>query len=147
MFGKKQPKLLMVEDTVANHALFKKAFGDAGFNVIITQNAEGDFVTDVADFSPDLITMDLMLGNPAIAVQRDGFDTIALLQNDARTKHIPIMVLTNFFEDSKVRTARDLGAVDFISLQGQSLKEIAARLSDYLADPRTYQSCHPLFRE
>jgi CheY-like chemotaxis protein len=148
MFGKKKnPKLLMVEDTLPNHDLFRKEFGDAGFEVTISQNAEGDIVTDVANIAPDIISMDLMLGSPHIELERDGFATIELLKNDERTKDIPIFVLTNFFEDSKVRKARNLGVVDFISLQGQSLKEIAAKFTEYLSSPRKYKTCNPIFRE
>jgi len=137
----------MIEDTLANHDLFRNAFNQSGFEVIIAPNAEGDLVTDIIDLEPDIISIDLMIGSPGIELERDGFQAIELLKRDARTKDIPIFVLTNFFEDGKVRKAKELGVIDFISLQGQSLKEIPNLFKNYLASPRKYRTVNPIFRE
>lgn len=146
-FGGK-PKILMVEDLQENHSLFREAFTAAGFDeVMICQTAEDDFVGEVVAFEPSIISMDLMIGSENRDVKRDGFEAIKLLKNDERTKDIPVIVLTSFFDDAKVERAKGLGAVDFINLQGQSLPNIAAQFKSYVDDPKHYKPSHPMFQD
>ena len=140
------PKILIVEDLPANNALYREVFTAAGFTVMLTANADDDFVAAVAAFAPDIISMDIMIGSSTGVVERDGFDAIALLKADARTAHIPIIVLTNFSDDAKIARAKALGAVDYIVVQGQSIKALPERFNAYLKSPRRYQSVHPAFR-
>lgn len=141
------PKILIVEDDLNNHPLFKEAFEAVGFEVWISQSAEGDFTTAVADFKPDLISMDLMIGRADAPNMRDGFEAIELLKADDRTKNIPIIVLSNFSGDDKIQRARSLGVVDYYNLQGQSITQVAKRFFEYVKKPRKYKPSHPLFRE
>ncbi len=144
---KRQPKVLIVEDELHNHPLFQTAYEEVGFTVKLCQTAEDDFVASVAAFAPDIIHMDLMIGQPGVEVRRDGFQAIELLKTDERTKSIPVIVVTNFFQEQKVRFARALGVKDFINLQGQPIQSIAARFKTYLDAPKRYQPSHPFFRE
>ncbi|MDA8597158.1 response regulator [Candidatus Pacebacteria bacterium] len=141
-WNKKDPSILIVEDELHNHDLYQKAFSEAGFTVTIRPSADGDFIEEVAALSPDIISMDLMIGGP---VSRDGFAAITLLKADSRTKRIPVFVLTNFFQEDKVQTAKDLGATDYINVQGQPLPKIAALYKQYLDNPKRYQPSNPLF--
>ena len=140
-------KILIVEDDLSNHPLFRKAFENSGFQVVISQNADGEFASDVSEVAPDIISMDLMIGKPDVVLLRDGFDAIELLKGDERTKHIPIIVMTNFFEISKVERAKALGAADYVSLQGNSITEIPDIFTAYLKDPKHYNPTHPVFRD
>lgn len=146
-FGGK-PKILIVEDQQNNHPLFRDAFTAAGFDeVLICQTAEDDFVGEVVAFEPSVISMDLMIGSENREVKRDGFAAIELLKADERTKDVPIIVLTSFFDDAKVQKAKELGAIDFINLQGQSLPNIAAQFKSYVDDPKHYKPSHSMFQD
>jgi CheY-like chemotaxis protein len=91
--------------------------------------------------------MDLMMGKDGAATERDGFEAIEKLKADLRTAEIPIIVLTSFFEESKVRRAKELGAVDFISVTGQSIQKIPEHYVRYLKDPKHYRASHPIFKD
>lgn len=143
---KKVPKVLVVEDELNNHPLFKKAFEKAGFEVLLCQTAEDDFVAAVAQFAPDIISMDLMIGKAGREVHRDGFQAIELLKTDARTKSIPVIVVTNFFQDTKVKFARALGAKDYLNLQGLTMVKIVDKFKQYVTNPKKYQPSNPEFR-
>jgi CheY-like chemotaxis protein len=148
MASRKKPKILLVEDNVLNHELYRDVFEQAGFDVVIRPNADGFFVEDVADnIKPDIISMDLMMGKDGGAAEYDGFEAIALLKGDLRTHAIPVFVLTSFFEEGKVRRAQELGAVDFISISGQSIPKLPEHYLRYLNDPKHYKPVHQFFRE
>lgn len=148
MFGhhKKVPKILIVEDFEANHALYRKVFEDVGFEVSIIRKVDDYFIETVCQFSPDIISMDLMIEEDETEHPFAGFDLLFLLKADKRTMQIPVIILTAFFEETKVIKARELGAVDFICVSGHKLQKIPEIFLGYLHDPKHYIPSHPLFR-
>jgi CheY-like chemotaxis protein len=147
MFGKQQPKIFIVEDNDNNHPLFSNVFAAAGFQVAITPYVDERFIEDVVAIKPDIISMDIMLASPHGEFVKDGLSAIALLKSDERTQDIPVMVLTNFFEETKVERAKQAGAVDFINLQGHSISTIPKIFKHYLDKPKDYVPVHPFFRK
>ncbi|MCA9354822.1 MAG: response regulator [Candidatus Kaiserbacteria bacterium] len=147
MKGHKDRKIILVEDDPNNHPLFAEAFSAAGFEVVIFPDADStDFIGEVLSATPDIISMDLMIARENNDALRDGFEAVELLKSDERTKDIPIMILTTFFEERKVTRAKELGAVDFISLQGHDIKRIPDIFNRYLDNPKKYVPMHPLMR-
>ncbi len=148
MFGhhKKVPKILIVEDFEANHALYRKVFVDAGFEVSIIEKIDEHFIETVCHLSPDIISMDLMIEEDVTQHPFAGFDLLFLLKEDARTVQIPVIILTAFFEETKIMKAKDLGAIDFISVSGHGVQKIPEIFLRYLNDPKHYTPSHPLFR-
>lgn len=142
-----KPKLLVVEDNEHNHKLYKDTFEKAGFDVTIFQNADGEFAADVAALEPDIISMDIMIGLQGKPAERDGFAAIEVLKADLRTALIPIFVLTSFSAEEKVKRAKELGAVDFISTPSQTFSKIPDYFINYLNDPEGHMPVHPYFRE
>ncbi len=138
MSRNKQPKILIVEDDVNNHPVYRDAFTNAGFVVMISDTADGDFVSSVTGFAPDLISMDLMIGKHGQPAERDGFDAITLLKQDERTANIPIIILTNFFQEANLSRAHELGVVDYVTIQGQTITQIAKRFRQYADNPKRY---------
>jgi CheY-like chemotaxis protein len=146
MKPKPKPKILIIEDNKYNHDLYREVFERAGFEVVIHENADGFFPETVNEIKPDIISMDLMMGKDGVATERDGFESIEMLKSDLRTHDIPVIVLTSFFEESKVLRAKKLGAVDFISFAGQTPSKIPDHYLRYLKDPKHYKPSHPLFK-
>ena len=143
----RKPKILIIEDNVHNHDLYRDVFKQSGFEVTLRENADGFLAEEVAVLLPDIISMDLMMGKDGAATERDGFDALELLKGDLRTHTIPVIVLTSFFEESKVRRAKELGAVDFISISGQTISKIPEHYLRYLESPKDYKPVHSIFKE
>ena len=141
-----KPKILIVEDNKFNHPLYRDAFEQAGFEVVISDDAEGYLPEAVNIVKPDIISMDLMIGKEGMDTERDGFSAIEALKSDLRTHDIPIIVFSSFFEEGKVRRARELGAVDFINSAGMSIREVPKQFLLYLENSKGYKPSHPLFR-
>jgi two-component system phosphate regulon response regulator PhoB len=74
---------------------------------------------------PDLVLLDLML--PGL----DGFEVCSLLRNDAKTRHIPIIMLTAKGSESDVVRGLEMGADDYIT-KPFSPKVLVARVSAVL---------------
>lgn len=147
MTDQKQPHIFMVEDDRNNHLLFQTAFGAAGFSITLRRSADGDFVNEVAKAAPDIISMDIMIGVSGATVERDGLEAAELLKADERTRNIPILFLTNFFEPSKIQRAKELGAVDFISLQAHSITHVPEIFKQYLLNPEGFIPTNPRMRK
>lgn len=140
------PTILIVEDERNNHLLFRQAFSDVGFEVVICQNADGDFLTEVKDVAPDIISMDLMIGKEnGGTTERDGFQAMEVLKADEATKDIPVIVLTNFYEEQRMDRAKALGALDYITLQGQAMPKIAECFMRCVKDTKHYRPSNTRF--
>lgn len=147
MFEKEHPKVFIVEDNTSNHELFTEAFQSAGFQVIVCPYIDEHFLDDVASIQPDIISMDIMIANPEGSdPDHDGLSALTLLKSDERTRDIPVVVLTSFFEESKVLKAQQKGAVDFINLQGHTISTVPGMFKRYLDDPKNYRPVHPIFQ-
>lgn len=140
---KHKPKILIIEDAEVNHQLYRDAFENAGFDVTILASIDGDFYEAVMTTAPDIISMDLVIGNG----EHDGFEAMRDLKLYPKTKKIPVIVLTNFSEESKVERSKEFGAVDFISTMGQSIQKIPDHFLRYLKNPKKYKASHPYFRK
>jgi CheY-like chemotaxis protein len=149
MFGrrKKVPRILIVEDREVNNSLYREVFTAAGFEVLTLTVVDDNFIDIVCEFSPDIISMDLMIEYGKAEHSFAGFDLLSLLRNEVRTSAIPVVILTAFFEESKVEEAKALGAVDFVSVSGHTIQKLPEIFLRYLDDPKHYVPTHPLFRQ
>jgi len=80
-------KIMILEDDEATAELIKFYLKEEGFQVSISSKGEG-FVDRAAEYQPDLITLDIMLPDT------DGFSIFRILQQDERTRDIPVVFVT-----------------------------------------------------
>ena len=80
-------KVMILEDDEATAELIRFYMKEEGFQVAISSKGEG-FVEMVAEYQPDLITLDIMLPDT------DGFTIFRMLEQDERTMNIPVMFVT-----------------------------------------------------
>ncbi len=75
---------------------------------------------------PDLILLDLNLP------EMDGFTVLQNLKNDATTKNIPVLVLTNFAQKENIDRCLDLGAEDYLIKAHFVPSEVIAKIKNIL---------------
>ncbi len=80
-------KIMILEDDEATAELIKFYLQEEGFQVAVTARGNG-FVAKVADYQPDLITLDVLLPDT------DGFNIFKQLQENRRTRNIPVIFIT-----------------------------------------------------
>jgi two-component system, OmpR family, alkaline phosphatase synthesis response regulator PhoP len=100
--------ILIVDDEEDVLELVRYNLDKNGYKTIMASTGE-DALTKARSKMPDMIILDLML--PGI----DGLEVCKQLKNDAKTRNIPIIMLTARGEESDVITGLELGAEDYIT--------------------------------
>ena len=84
----KNMKVLIVDDDFLQNKVYKLMFENEDIEVK-TLLGEEDIVSEVIKFQPDMVHLDINLGN------RSGFDVVVELKKNIRTKHIPIIFISS----------------------------------------------------
>lgn len=117
-------KILIVDDEEDLLELVRYNLARDGLHVDCVTSGE-DGLKLVRSSTPDLIVLDLML--PGI----DGLEFCRLVRSEAKTKHIPILMLTAKGEEGDVVAGLEMGADDYI-VKPFSPKVLAARVKAVL---------------
>ncbi|MDR2598715.1 MAG: response regulator [Oscillospiraceae bacterium] len=99
--------ILLVDDEVQNIATLTNAL-DEDFRVMAVLG--GKEALDIAEKkAPDIILLDIMMPD------MDGYEVIAALKANSKTRDIPVIFITGMNEPSAERKGLEMGAVDYIS--------------------------------
>lgn len=127
--------ILLVEDNPDDQELTRIAFEESRLanELVIVQDGEealeylfgtGRYASRDISLMPQLILLDLKL--PKV----DGHEVLHRIRVDARTKYIPVVVMTTSREESDLISSYDLGAnsfiqkpVDFVSF-GEAVRQL-----------------------
>ncbi|MFA6475576.1 MAG: response regulator [Patescibacteria group bacterium] len=122
-----QTKVLIVEDDKFLSELISTKLDKEGFSIALAGDGETG-VKKASEFRPDIILLDIML--PGM----DGFEVLEKLKNgaDAALKAIPVIILSNFGQESKVERGLQLGAVDYLVKANFTTGEIVAKIKEVL---------------
>lgn len=101
-------RILVVDDEEDLLELVRYNLSKEGYRVTCVSTGEAA-MREARNNPPDLIVLDLLL--PSV----DGLEVCKLLKNDARTKHVPIVMLTAKSEEADVVTGLELGADDYVT--------------------------------
>jgi len=88
-------KIMILEDDEATAELMKFYLEEEGFQVVVSSRGTS-FIKKAAEFQPDLITLDVLLPDA------NGFSIFEKLQQNERTRNIPVIFVT-------VREEKDKG--------------------------------------
>ncbi|MFA6105295.1 MAG: response regulator [Patescibacteria group bacterium] len=104
---KKTINVLLVEDDIFLSSIYQKKFEMEGFKVTPVDNGE-KVLAEAKKKKPDIVLLDILLP------KRDGFSVLAQLKEDAETKNIPVILLTNLGQKDDVDKGLEAGAVDYL---------------------------------
>jgi len=119
------PKVLIVEDDQFLAELITKKLDEEGFDVVYAADGEKGWVAAQKD-KPDIILLDLLL--PGI----DGFEVMENIKKDENLSKIPIIVISNYGQESKIQRAMSLGAKDYLVKANFTTGEIADKVRSVL---------------
>ncbi|MGD0194182.1 MAG: response regulator [Candidatus Dormibacteria bacterium] len=100
-------KVLLIEDDVAAAEMYRLRLVADGYTVVIGHDGR-EGLRLASEESPDFIYLDLRM--PGL----DGFEVLERLRADAATKHIPVIILSNFGEPELRERGLRLGALEFL---------------------------------
>lgn len=115
-----RPRILVVEDEVAIQELLRYSLEQAAFEVAVVDTAEAA-IDEIRTRLPAMLLLDLMLpGMSGIALAKR-------LRGEARTRELPIIMVTARADEIDRIQGLDLGADDYVS-KPFSPKELIARI-------------------
>jgi two-component system cell cycle response regulator len=101
-------RVLVVDDTIANVKLLEAKLAVEYFDVVTAYNGE-EAITSATANPPDIILLDIMM--PGM----DGFEVCRQLKGDARTAHVPIIMVTALSDAEDRVRGLEAGADDFLT--------------------------------
>ncbi|MCI0402321.1 MAG: response regulator, partial [Acidobacteria bacterium] len=102
------PRVLIVDDEEATRLVLSRLLGGAEFEVITAAGAaEARAIAD--EQPPDILLLDVMMPG------QNGFEFCRELKHDARTRLIPVVLLTGLSRRSDRVQGIEAGADDFLS--------------------------------
>lgn len=122
-----QTKVLIVEDDKFLSELISTKLDKEGFNIALAGDGETG-LKKAEEFKPEIVLLDIML--PGM----DGFEVLEKLKAhaDSSIKKIPVIILSNFGQESKVERGLQLGAVDYLVKANFTTGEIVAKIKEIL---------------
>ena len=112
--------VLVVDDDEANRTLLRDPLETHGYEIVEAENGE-QALQKVEQRPPDVILLDVMMP------RMDGFEVCRRLKKDARTAHIPILIVTALSERMERMMGIAAGASDFLS-KPVDLQELTLRV-------------------
>lgn len=119
--------ILVAEDEPQTAQLIEFKLKQQGYGVTIVSNGE-QALKMIGVARPALIILDGMM--PVM----DGFEVLRRLKEDAKTRNLPVIMLTAKSRERDVVTGLELGASDYI-VKPFSPAELVARVKKVLGGP------------
>jgi len=117
--------ILVVEDDPVLGVMYKTKLEAEGYTIVSAVNGV-DGLNNAKQVKPDLILLDIMLP------QLDGFSVLEELKEDAKTKKIPVILLTNLGTDEDKAKGKQLGAADYLVKADYTPEQISAHIKKFL---------------
>lgn len=119
-------RILIVEDDPDLVALARRWLERDGYQVEHVATGPAALEALARSDLPDIVLLDVMI--PKI----DGFEILRSIRAEARTRTLPVIMVTSFTRDKDVARGRELGATDYIVkpvMELDFLERIAAALA------------------
>lgn len=117
--------ILLVEDDGFLASIYAQKLELEGFDVSLATNGEDGVRLATKDI-PDLILLDLVM--PKL----NGFEVLERLKQEATTKNIPVLVLTNLGQREDVERCMQLGAAGYVIKAHSLPHETVAKVKELL---------------
>ncbi len=122
-------QVLIVEDDTTIAGMYQKKFELEGFGVTMAADGEAGVAAAKAS-APAVILLDIIMP------KMDGFATLQALKEDAATKAIPVILLTNLGQNEDVAKGTKLGAVGYLIKAQLTPAEVVAKVRELLGKKR-----------
>lgn len=124
----RQPKktILLVEDDTFLSGMYVTKLTMEGYDVQLAGDGEAG-VREIKAVLPDMVLLDILLP------KKDGFAVLKEIKQDAKTKHIPVIMLTNLGQKDDVDKGLELGAKDYLIKAHFMPSEVVEKVKKYLS--------------
>jgi DNA-binding response OmpR family regulator len=120
-----QKRILIVEDEPSLRSILGAEFSKAGFGICVAGDATTAFRI-AKESEPDLILLDILLPNG------DGTTLLKQFKTDQKTKHIPVVVLTNLSAEETRKQCEAAGVDEFLVKADCSISQLVDKVKSVL---------------
>ena len=118
-------KILIIEDEKTLSAVMQEELKAKGYDIKIA--GDGEVAMKMAkSFRPGIILLDILLP------KKNGLDVLADLKADKELKSVPVIIVSNLYEDETIKKALALGAVDYFVKVQHSIYEVIEKIQKYI---------------
>jgi DNA-binding response OmpR family regulator len=117
--------ILLVEDDEFLAELYATKLNLEGFEVSLASDGEKG-VKMIKERTPDLVLLDIVLP------KMDGFEVLARIKENDKTKNVPVILLTNLSQKDEVKKGLDLGASDYLIKAHFMPSEVIRKIKQFL---------------
>ena len=121
-------RILVIEDDRFLRKAAEAALRRHGYTVLTAPDGLTGLQAAQAEH-PDLVLLDLIM--PGM----QGFEVLKVLKEDASTKSIPVIILSNLGQDTDVKKALEAGAVDYLVKANLALDMLVERVKALFEAP------------
>lgn len=100
-------KILIVEDDRYISKMYQLKLSLEGYDVQVAENGK-EGVEKIKEFMPDVVLLDILMP------ELDGFEVLKIIKEDATTKDIPVLIMSNLGQEDHVQKGMKLGAVGYV---------------------------------
>ena len=129
-------RILIADDDEDIRAFLDITLGLAGFEVVHARDGI-EALELVHAHSPDVVVLDVMMP------RMDGLETLRRLRTDARTSHLPVLILTAKAQRQDAIEGLDSGADDYVTKPFDA-EELLARIRSALRRAEQQRTRNPL---
>ena len=119
--------ILLVEDDPAVAGMYKLKLEMEGYRVTVAGDGE-EGLQIAREQRPQLIFLDIRL--PKL----DGMSVLEAMRGDDRTRHIPVLILSNYGEPPLIERGLALGAREYLLKSETTPSGVAARARTYTGE-------------
>lgn len=125
-----KPHILLVEDDGFLASIYAQKLEVEGFDVSLATNGADGLKLAKKDV-PVLVLLDLIMP------KMNGFQVLEQLKQEAETKNVPVLVLSNLGQKEDVERCMALGAAGYIIKAHALPHETVAKIKEILGTART----------
>lgn len=123
----KGKKIMWVEDDQFLNDIIARKLSTT--KCVFFHSSEGEEALKIIDKEmPDIIMLDIILSG------MDGFEILRRIKNDPKTKHIPVILLSNLGQASDIEKGKSLGAIRFMVKATVTPNEIIDQIKEVLGE-------------
>jgi CheY-like chemotaxis protein len=110
-------KLLLADDSITIQKVVALTFADEGVEVVTVSDGQ-EAIEQLKVITPDIVLADVFM--PEV----NGYEVCRYIKQNAKLKHIPVMLLVGSFEPFDEAEARRVGADDILTKPFQSIRRL-----------------------
>jgi len=119
--------ILFVEDEQTLQKTLGDALSKVGYKVINAMDGETGLKLAQTKM-PDLVLLDIVLP------KKEGFEVLAALKEDPKTRDIPVIILTNLEKMEDIEKALRLGATTYLIKTEYALENVMEKIKKCLGE-------------